>query len=59
MERGPTRDIRSFLSQSAIQLLLSNLVASLDLGFLVYKGAVGSEGVPERDDLTFCDLLQL
>lgn len=44
MERAATRDVWCFLSQSAIRLMLSNLVTPLDLGLLVCKMSVGSEG---------------
>ena len=44
MERGPTRDVRSFLSQNIVQPRLSNLVTSLDFVLLVCAMAVGVEG---------------
>lgn len=44
MERGPTRDVGSFLSQSIVQPRLSNPVPSLDLALLVYPMAVAGEG---------------
>lgn len=44
MERAATRDVWSLLSQRAIRLMLSNLVTPLDLGLLVCKTSVGSEG---------------
>lgn len=43
MGRAATRDIWSLLSQRAIQLM-SNLVTPVDLGLLVCKTFVGSEG---------------
>lgn len=44
MERGPTRDVGSFLSQSTVQRRLSNPVSPLDPALLVCPVTVAREG---------------